>query len=79
MLAVATKLEQGVTNGTFTRQDELAIFAVVLATVSVGWRNSRCCLLAGVELTSEGVGMRVWSCSEWASRVVFGVDVVVVC
>ena len=29
------ELEQGVTNGTFTRQDELAIFAVVLATAAL--------------------------------------------
>lgn len=45
MLALATKLEQGVANGTFTRQDELAIFAVVLATAALagGIVVAACC------------------------------------
>ena len=68
MLALATKLQQGATHGTFTRQEDLAILAVVLATAALaGGIVVAACLLCG---SSVGV-LRV------ASRLVLGIDVVV--
>ena len=67
MLALATKLEQGVTHGTFTRQEDLAILAVVLATVALAGG-----IVAAACLCGSSVGVH-----RVASRLVLGIDVVV--
>ena len=62
MLAVATKLEQGVTHGTFTRQDRLAIFAVVLATAALaGGIVVAACLLVWTQVSVNVRVLRVAS------------------
>ena len=54
MLALATKLEQGVTHGTFTRQDEFASICCRVGNCQ-RWLEEWSLLLADVDLVSVNV------------------------